>query len=184
VDKKTTGARGLIMSHAKSLRVIGQSLEAARIPTFELEKHDQHYLVWIISLAKAEELILRDPLSEKHGVPQSDGKPTANPLFCFNRADISRLDAQAQKRRRNQSSSAAQLSKMLSHQLRTLGDHLDRIEVRAFQIVWTPGFVLLDYQPVDGRRNSRIFTAEELQQLCLHGKRLRSSDHLFLRQDI
>jgi hypothetical protein len=175
VDKKTTGARGLIMSHAKSLRVIGQSLEAARIPTFELEKHDQHYLVWIVSLAKAEGLILGDPLSGKHAMPQSDRKPTANPLFCFSRADISRLDAQAQKRRRNQSSSAAQLSKMLSHQLRTLGDHLD---------VWTPGFVLLDYQPVDGRRNSRIFTAEELQQLCLHGKRLRSSDHLFLRQDI
>ena len=172
------------MSHAKSLRVIGQSLEAARIATFELEKHDQHYLVWIISLAKANELILRDSISEKDAVPQSDRKPTANPLFCFSRADISRLDAQAQKRRRNQSSSAARLSKMLSHQLRTLGDHLDRIEVRAFQIVWTPGSVLLDYQPADGRRNRRIFIAEELQQLCLHGKWLRSSDHLFLSQDI
>lgn len=172
------------MSHAKSLRVIGQSLEAARIATFELEKHDQHYVVWIVSLAKADELILRDPLSRKDVVPQSDRKTTANPLFCFSRADISRLDAQAQKRRRNQSSSATRLSKMLSHQLRTLGDHLDRIDVSAFQIVWTPGSVLLDYQPVDGWRNCRLFTAEELQQLCLHGKWLRSSDHLFLRQDI
>jgi hypothetical protein len=172
------------MSHAKSLRVIGQSLEAARIATFELEKHDEHYLVWIVSLAKADELILRDPLSRKDVVPQSNRKTTANPLFCFSRAEISRLDAQAQKRRRNQSSSATRLSKMLSHQLRTLGDHLDRIEVSAFQIVWTPGSVLLDYQPIDGRRNCRIFTAEELRQLCLHGKCLRSSDHLFLRQDI
>ncbi|HEY7218456.1 MAG TPA: hypothetical protein VH985_08680 [Candidatus Binatia bacterium] len=172
------------MSHAKSLRVIGQSLEAARIATFELEKHDEHYLVWIVSLAKADELILRDPLSRKDVVPQSNRKTTANPLFCFSRAEISRLDAQAQKRRRNQSSSATRLSKMLSHQLRTLGDHLDRIEVSAFQIVWTPGSVLLDYQPIDGRRNCRIFTAEELRQLCLHGKWLRSSDHLFLRQDI
>jgi len=172
------------MSHAKSLRVIGQSLEAARIATFELEKHDQHYLVWIISLAKADELILRDTCRDGDIASQKGLQPTANPLFSFSRADISRLDAQAQKRRRNQSSSATRLSKMLSHQLRTLGDHLDRIEVKAFQIVWTPGSVLLDYQPVNGRRNCRIFTAEELQQLCLHGKWLRSSDHLFLRQDI
>lgn len=171
------------MSHAKSLRVVGQSLEAARIVTFELEKHDQHYLVWIISLAKADELISGEALRDK-GVTPHRGKSTANPLFSLSPADISRLDAQAQKRRRNQSSSATRLSKMLSHQLRTLGDHLDRVEVRAFQIVWSPDSVLLDYQPVDGRRNRRIFTAEELQQLCLHGKWLRSSDHLFLRQDI
>ncbi len=169
------------MSHAKSLRVIGQSLEAARVDTFELEKHDRHYLVWIVSSTKADELI---SLRDKDIAPQNSLQPTADPLFCFSPADISRLDAQAQKRRRNQSSSPTRLSKMLSHQLRTLGDHLDRIEVSAFQIVWTPGSVLLDYQPLDGRRKSRVFTAEELQQLCLHGKWLRSSRDLFLRLDI
>ena len=143
------------MSHGKSLRVIGQSLEAAKVATFELEKRGPRYLVWI-----------------------------ANRVFCFTPADISRLDAQAQKRRKNQSSSATRLSKMLSHQLRFLGDHLDRIEVSAFQIVWTLGSVFLEYQPVDGQRTCRTFTAEELQQLCLHGKWPRSSRYLFQRLDI
>ncbi len=172
------------MSHGKSLRVIGQSLEAARIATFELEKHDQHYLVWILSLTKADELISRHTLRDKDSGPQNGLQPTVNPLFCFSPADISRLDAQAQKRRKNQSSSATRLSKMLSHQLRFLGDHLDRIEVSAFQIVWTLGSVFLDYQPVDGQRTCRTFTAEELQQLCLHGKWPRSSRYLFQRLDI
>src|SRR5438309_96093 len=34
-----------LLKGAKCLRVIGQSLEAATIATFELEKHHQHYLV-------------------------------------------------------------------------------------------------------------------------------------------
>ena len=33
------------MNYAKSLRVIGQSLEVARVTTFELEKDGQDYLV-------------------------------------------------------------------------------------------------------------------------------------------
>jgi len=94
-----------LLKGAKCLRVIGQSLEAARIATFELEKHDQHYLVSIFSLTEADDLILRHTLRDKDVAP----------LFCFSPADISRLDAQAQKRRRNQSSSATRLSKMLSH---------------------------------------------------------------------
>jgi len=143
------------MSHATSLRVIGQSLEAAKVATFELEKQDQRYLVWI-----------------------------ANRVFCFSPADISRLDAQAQKRRRNQSSSTTRDSKMLSHQLRTLGDHLDRIDVSAFHIVWTADSLILDYQPLDGQRHCRTFAPEELRQLCLHRSLLRSSRYLFPRLDI
>jgi hypothetical protein len=143
------------MSHAKSLRVIGQSLEAAKVATFELEKQGQRYLVWI-----------------------------TNRVFCFSPADISRLDAQAQKRRRNQSSSTTRDSKMLSHQLRTLGDHLDRIDVSAFHIVWTADSVILDYQPLDGQRHCRTFAPEELRQLCLHRSLLRSSRYLFPRLDI
>ena len=142
------------MSHAKSLRVIGQSLEAAKVATFELEKQGQRYLVWI-----------------------------ASRVFCFSPADISRLDAQAQKRRRNQSSSTTRDSKMLSHQLRTLGDHLDRIDVSAFHIVWTADSVILDYQPLDGQRHCRTFATEELRQLCLHRSLLRSSRYLFPRLD-
>src|SRR6266567_7286882 len=133
------------MSHAKSLRVIGQSLEAAEIATFELEKKGQHYLVWSASLTRAGELMLRNILRDKDITPQNARKP--NRLFCFSPADISRLDAQAQKRRRNHSSAPARLSKMMSHQLRTMGDHLDRIGVSVFHIAWTASSVILDYQP-------------------------------------
>jgi hypothetical protein len=40
------------MTYAKSLRVIGQSLEVARVTTFELEKDGQDYLVRSDSLTQ------------------------------------------------------------------------------------------------------------------------------------
>jgi len=141
------------MSHAKSLRVIGQTLEAARVTTFKLEKHAQPYRLWI-----------------------------ADRLFSFGPADISRLDAKAQKRRKNQSSSTRRPTS-LSQQLRALGGYLDRIEVSSFRIVWIPGSALLDYERINGERNSRAFTAEELRHQDLHRSLLRSSHQLFPRLD-
>ena len=124
--------------HAKSLRVIGQTLEVARVTTFKLEKHAKPYHLWI-----------------------------ADRLFSFGPADISRLDAKAQKRRKHHSSCMRRPTS-LSQQLRTLGGYLDRIEVSSFRIVWTDGSALLDYKRVNGERNCRTFTAEELR----HGVRL------------
>ncbi len=167
------------MSHAKSLRVIGQSLEAARIATFELEKYGPQYMVWSDSIIKAEEWILRNALRHNNVVSQDARYSTANRVFCFSPADISRLDAQAQKQRRNQSFSATPASKLLSHSLRTLGDYFDRLQVNAFRIEWTVGSVTVDYQRVDGQRNCRTFTAEELQHLCAHPRLRRSSLYLF-----
>lgn len=141
------------MSHAKALRVIGQTLEAARVTTFKLEKHTDPYRLWI-----------------------------AKRLFCFGPGDISRLDAKAHKRRRNHST-ATRLSTSLSQQLRALGGHLDRIGVSSFRIVWTAGSALLHYERMTGEWNSRTFTAEELHQLGLHRTLLRSSHYLFPRLD-
>ena len=136
------------MSHAKALRVIGQTLEAARVTTFKLEKHADSYRVWIA----------------KH-------------LFCFGPGDISRLDSKAQKRRKNHSA-ATRPPTSLSQQLRALGGHLDRIEVSSFRVMWTAGSALLDYKRVSGERNFRTFTAEELRQLGLHRTLLRSRHYL------
>ena len=159
-------------SHGKSLRVIGQSLEAARIPAFEVKKDTPGYIVCIAPAINVGERLLRD------------NNDTANGVFCFTLADIARLDAHAQKRRRNQSSSAMRLSKMLSHQLRALGDHLDRIEVSTFHIVWTDDAVILDYQKADGQRMRRIFTPEELRQWVLHRSLSRSSHYFSQRLDV
>ena len=142
------------MSHAKSLRVIGQTLEAAQVTTFKLAKGADSYRLWI-------------------------GKR----LFCFAQADISRLDAQAQKKRTNHSTTGTRPSTSLSQQLRALGGHLDRIEVRAFRIVWTGDFAILDYKRANGERNRRAFTAEELRQRGLHRSLLRSSPYVFPRLD-
>jgi len=172
------------MLHAKSLRVIGQLLEAAGIAAFELEKNDQYYVVSSASVTTPGEWILRNALRDNDISSQSDRQSTANRLFCFRPADISRLDAQAQKKRRNHSCPVMRTSTLLSHRLRALGDYLDRIQVRDFHIVWALHSVIMVYQRVDGRYHCRIFTAEELQQLVLHTRFQRSSPYLFQQLNI
>jgi hypothetical protein len=141
------------MSHAKSLRAIGQTLQAARVTTFKLEKNGGLYRLWI-----------------------------ANRLFCLGPADISRLDTQARKRRANHPTDNRPVT-ALPQQLRALGGYLDRVEVRTFRIVWTGASALLEYERVTGERNRRVFPIEELRQLGLHRSLLRSSHYLFPRPD-
>ena len=142
------------MSNDKALRVIGQTLEAAGVVTFELERDATLYRLWI---------------GNKH-------------FFCFGPADISRLDAQGQKRRRNHPTATARASSnSLSQQLRALGGHLDRIEVSSFRLMWSSDSATLYYQRSNGERNSRVFMAEELRQLGLHRSLLRSTRYVFPR---
>ena len=137
------------MSHAKSLRVIGQSLETAQVPTFKLAKGGDTYQLWI-----------------------------AKYKFCFRPADIACLDAQAQKRRSSRTAGSLP-PKTLSQQLRALGAYLDRIGVGTFRLLWTADFAILEYEGrVNKSRNSKVFTAEELRQLGLHRRLLRSTPYL------
>jgi hypothetical protein len=163
------------MLYAKSLRVIGQWLEAASVTTFELEKCGNYYVVWTDYLTEAGEWILRNALDHHDFSTQITRPSTANRAFCFSATDVTRLDTRSQKKRRNHSSSVTQASKLLSQLLRTLGDHLDRTEVRTFHISWTPDSISIDYQMPDGQRDSKIFTPEKLQGLCLHTRFRRSS---------
>ena len=143
------------MSYALSLRVIGQILEASRVATFKLQKNDEPYRISI-------------------------GKN----LFRLDPADIARLDALAQKKRRNFSGMAARPPNSLSQHLRALGGLLDRIDIRSFRIVWTGDSTILEYEQVNRQRNRRVFTPEELWQLTQHGSLLRSSRYLLPRLDI
>jgi hypothetical protein len=163
------------MVHAKSLRVIGQSLEVARLAAFELEKDGQYYVVRSDSLTQTREWILQNALSENEFSERPTRQPTVKRSLGFSPRDISRLDAEGQKRRRNQSSSHMQESSKLSQLLRTLGDHLDRTGVSAFHISWLPDSVSVDYQRPDGESDLRRFTPEKLQQLGLHTRFRRSS---------
>jgi len=173
------------MPHAKSLRVIGQSLERAGIETFEVEKHGQQYLIWTDALTEEGEWTLRNVLGRNKVLSQG-ARPSKDKrrAFCFSPADISRLDAQAQKKRRKQSRPGTPPPKILSQGLRALGNHLDRMLAHAFRIEWTSGSVTLNYQRGNGQRDSRMFTAEEVQNLCLHPRLRGSSPQLFPKLDV
>lgn len=142
------------MSYAKSLRVIGQVLEASRITAFKIEHHGEAYRIWI-------------------------GKS----WFRLGAADIGRFDALAQKRRRN-SGMATRPPKSLSQQLRALGALLDRIDIRSFRIVWQAGCATLEYEKANRERKRRVFSAEELFEMSQQGRLLRTNRYLFPRLDI
>ena len=57
------------MTHAKSLRLIGQSLETAKLQAFELKTEGQNYIAHSDSLTAASEWILRYAVSP-HGVSE------------------------------------------------------------------------------------------------------------------
>ena len=161
------------MAYAKSLRVIGQSLEVARVTTFELEKDGQDYLVQSDSLTRTGEWILRQAIGERDLIAQSS--VTVNRPLRFTPVVISQLDSYGRKQRRNHASPQTQGSNKLSQLLRSLGDHIERTEIGAFHVSWTPHSVSINYKKPDGKTDSRTFTPEKLQQLGLHIRFRRSS---------
>jgi hypothetical protein len=64
------------MPYAKSLRVIGQSLEVARVTTFELEKDGQDYLIRSDSLTQTSDWILRNAIGQSDFTEQSSRRST------------------------------------------------------------------------------------------------------------
>jgi hypothetical protein len=163
------------MAHAKSLRVIGQSLETAKVQAFELETDGPNYVLRSDSLTAASEWILRHALRPNDFSKQSARQPTVSRSVRFALADISRLDDQAQKQRRVNSSPHKQTYQRLSQLLRALGDQLDRTKVNSFHISWTSNSASVDFQSMDDQHDSRTFTAEKLEQLGSHSRFRQSS---------
>lgn len=155
------------MTHAKSLRTIGQSLQAARVASFKVVKAGQNYLVQTDALAPVDERVLRNALREN--------VQFASDFFCFTPADISRLDSKWQKHRHPHSSLQTQVSTSLSQLLRTLGDHLDRYGAASFHVRWTDACIAVDCRLPDGQSESRSFTPGKLVELGLHTRFRRTS---------
>jgi len=159
------------MVHAKSLRVVGQSLEAAKVFAFELNTDGKNYVLTSESLTKTGEWILRHALNPNEVSEHRDRQPSAGSRpVCFSPADISRLDTQAGRQRRKQAFTPNLAAQKLSHLLRALGDHLDRTKARAFRISWASDSVTVDFFSPDGERGYRTFTTEKLRQLGLHSR--------------
>jgi hypothetical protein len=136
------------MNHAKSLRAIGQSLEAAKVTDFEIEKSGENYLV------------LSNTLTHR--------------LVRFTPVYVLKLDGEGQKQRQSQSLLRAPVKKSLSQLLRTLGHHLDKGEAKAFRISWRSHSVSVNYERQDGQNGSRMFRAKDLQQIGSQSRRLRT----------
>ena len=162
------------MVHSKSLRVIGQSLELAKIPAFELEADGPNYVVKCDSLTQTGEWVLRHALSRNDFPEQTTRKSTVTRSVWFSPSDISRLDIQSQLQRRRNSPQPEAYGK-LSQLLRTLGDDLDRMKASAFQICWVSDSVSVYFQFLDGECDSRTFTVEKLRQLGSSSRFLRSN---------
>jgi hypothetical protein len=163
------------MPHARSLRIIGQSLEVAKVRVFALETDGPNYILRSGSLTETAEWILRHALSPIDTSGESARSSAANRPVRFTPADISRLDEQAQRQRRNDLNPIPQGFNRLSQLLRALGDHLDQTKVRTFQISWTVDSVSVVFESVDSQSDSRTFTTAKLQQLGSHLRFRRSS---------
>jgi hypothetical protein len=163
------------MTHAKSLRVIGQCLEVARLAEFEVETDGENYIVKSDFLTKTGEWILRHALRPNDLSEESAPQSTVNRLVRFTPVDISRLDEQAQRQRRTSTSPDTQAYRKLSQLLRTLGAHLDRTAANSFRISWTSALISVDFEAAHGESDSRTFTTDKLGQLGAHSRFRRSS---------
>lgn len=156
------------MSFAKSLRVIGQSLEIAKISVFQLESDGQNYIVRSDLMSRTAEWILRYAVREAgFSMPAHQQSAREIPLpikpVQFSDEDIARLDARAANHRRE--FSATEPSAKLSHLLRVLGDYLDKSSARTFHVYWMSDAVILDYRRADGLTDRQRFTLEKLREL-------------------
>jgi hypothetical protein len=138
-------------THARSLRVIGQKLEVAKISRFQLEHDGEDYTITSDLMSRTGEWILRYATSQDTVAPSR--RPTVNTLLQlspirFNQADLIRLDGWEAKRRRE--FLEIQPPTRLSHFLRFLGAHLDKNAARNFTIFWTPDSAVLDYKRAGG----------------------------------
>ena len=150
-----------------------------RVEIFEVEHHGESYLVRSQSITRTCHWIINNSLIESvWDPPTSDDKQSllkgGEGWLRYEPVIIARLDAQGQRKRRNLVS--AQAPSKASQQLRTLGGHLDRIEARAFTILWNyPNSVTIDYKASDGQHEQRSFSFEKLDELGFHMRIRRST---------
>ena len=157
------------MKYAQSLRVIGQTLEVAKVLSFTLEGDGHHFRLLSDSMSRTAEWMLRYVAEENDSPTTADrrasaGRSTPAELkpVRFSDAVIARLNEREAKRRGSLARPEEESSVKLSHLLRTLGDHLDRNSARTFHIFWMADTIILDYQRSDGLTDRQRFTAEKL----------------------
>ena len=160
------------MPHAKSLRAIGQSLEALGVVAFVMQKDGRNYVVRADSFPHLATVADKKNLSEKIWDLPSLAKKTSellkeNGSLSFLPTYVSWLDAQGRKKRRKRQSAQASGTMKLSQLLRTVGRHLDRLEPHAFTISWSATGATIHYELADGQQISEALSLEKLRELTL-----------------
>jgi hypothetical protein len=163
------------MPHAKSLRAIGQSLEAFGVVGFIMEKNGRNYVVRSEALPNLVGLDAKKDLSEKVWDSPGSGRPRTHLInddgsWHYDPAYVSWLDAQGKRKRRRRFSAQAAGTMKVSQLLRTLGKHLDRLEPHAFTISWTKDAVIVDYQLGDGHQIREIMSIDKLRELTVRSR--------------
>jgi hypothetical protein len=150
------------MTHARSLRVIGQKLEITKLPHFQLEHDGENYTLTSDLMSRTAEWILRYATTQET-VPSR--RPKTNtvlllPPITFNEADLIRLDGWEAKRRREPL--PVQPATKLSQLLRIMGAHLDKNAARTFAIFWTATSVVVDYRRAGGYADRLRLSPEKI----------------------
>jgi hypothetical protein len=154
------------MTHARSLRVIGQKLEVTKIPQFQLEHAGEDYTITSDLMSRTAEWILRYATTQET-IPTGHRLKTNTVLqlspITFYEADLIRLDGWEAKRRRELL--PVQSPTKLSHLLRIMGAHLDKNAARTFTIFWTASSVILDYKRAGGYTDRLRLSPESISDI-------------------
>ena len=170
------------MLYSKSLRAIGQSLEAFGLKDFVIEKRGHNYVVRSDLLLPSSESSFKKNLVEKVWNPTDRERkraplPGGDGWLLYKPSYISWLDAQGRRKRRRRFSAQARGSKKMSQLLRTLGKHLDRLDTNTFNISWAPHAILVDYELAGGERLQESLSLKKIHELDLRMRFRRAPRH-------
>lgn len=163
------------MTHAKSLRVIGESLDAANVRAFHIAGSFPSYIVEIDSLNSNSGWVLQRAVRIDRILDGSDGYVEKNHQLTFSPDDVSRLDFLAQKKRCDAGYPLRHDYVKLSQLLRALGDFLDDTKVREFKLMSSCDVISVEIRLGEMETDQRTFTLEKLQQLCAIGRFKRAT---------
>jgi hypothetical protein len=146
------------LSHAQSLRVVGQDLDALGVDFFELAKWGDDYIVWPGQAEFTRKLSAEkgfvSKITQKILQHVYSAREIPNRLY-FTPADI--IWADTQRRLKRKISGSPSDLRDLSFVLRVLGDYLDRQKAGQFTISWSQDSIIISY---DQKRER--FTAQNL----------------------
>jgi hypothetical protein len=168
-------------SDSQSLRAIGQDLEALHVKTFDVEKHDDNYIVWVKNKPsppdkpphrKLARTLLESIRLKLQGEPTAQKEDFSAPTASWGNhlrytpEDLDQLEQKGQARRTEPNRTPDGHS--LSQLLRALGGYLSRRTFRLQAISWREEFVSIVYETAQGQRELDNFRLDSIYDLWVH----------------